>query len=343
MKNDKTAILLVNVGTPDNLSLKAVRKFLSQFLNDKRVIDLPFLLRKLLVNLIIVPFRSPKSAKLYQKLWTKNGSPLLYHSLSLKDKLQTRLQKDDEVFLAMRYQNPSIKEALLNIKAKNFDRILLFPLYPQYATSTTLTTIEETIRLMKKLDIQAPLSIVDQFFDQEEYLNAFIQLAQEYNLSACDHILFSYHGLPVNQVEETHPGISCEALNCTSIYYDSNIFCYHAACYQTTKLIAEKLKLKKGAYSVCFQSRLSKNWLSPFTDEVIIKKANEGIKNILVFCPSFVTDCLETTIEIEDEYKELFLEKGGKSLQLVKSLNDSDAWADALNGMIYSHLSEEKP
>lgn len=340
MNSNKTAVLLVNVGTPDNSSNKAVRKFLSQFLNDKRIIDLPFLFRKLLVNLIIIPFRTSKSAKLYLKLWTKKGSPLLYHSKSLRDKLQKRLLKDDKVFLAMRYQNPSIKSALSEIKAEKFDRILLFPMYPQYATSTSLTTIEETIKLVKKMDIQASLSVIDQFFDKEAYLNAFTVRAQEYEISKYDHILFSYHGLPLNQVNNTHPGSNCDQMNCKAVYNDKNIFCYHAACYQSTKLITEKLNLKKENYSVCFQSRFSKNWLSPFTDEVLIKKANEGIKNILVFCPSFVADCLETIVEIEDEYRELFLEKGGNSLTLVKSLNDSEAWADALKSMIYSHLSE---
>ncbi len=340
MEKNKTAILLVNVGTPDNPSNNAVRKFLSQFLNDKRVIDLPFLLRKFLVNLIIVPFRTSKSAKLYVKLWNKKGSPLLYHSKSLIEKLQKKLKPGDEVFLAMRYQNPSIQTALLEIMKKDFDQIILFPLYPQYATSTTLTTIEETKKQMKKLNLNTPLTIVDQFFDKKEYLNALIERAQKYNFEDYDHILFSYHGLPVNQVEDTHPGSSCEQLNCSKTYNEKNLFCYHAACYQTTKLIAQKLKLKKKDYSICFQSRFAKKWLSPFTDEVLIQKANEGYKNILVFCPSFVADCLETTIEIEDEYKKLFIENGGESLTLVKSLNDSNAWATALKTMVYSHLED---
>lgn len=340
MGKNKTAVLLVNVGTPDNPSNKAVRKFLSQFLNDKRVIDLTFLLRKFLVNLIIVPFRTSKSAKLYTKLWDKKGSPLLYHSKSLIEKLQKKLNTGDEVFLAMRYQNPSIQTALLEIMKKDFDQILLFPLYPQYATSTTLSTIEETIKQMKKLELNIPLTIVDQFFDHKEYQKAFSERALEYNLEDYDHILFSYHGLPINQVEDTHPRNSCEKLNCSKIYNDKNLFCYHSACYQTTKLIAKKLKLTKENYSICFQSRFAKKWLSPFTDEVLIQKANEGYKNILVFCPSFVADCLETTIEIEDEYKNLFIANGGEKLTLVKSLNDSNAWAVALKTIIYSHLED---
>jgi ferrochelatase len=336
MKNNKTAVLLVNIGTPDNPTTKAVRRFLFQFLNDKYIIDLPFLLRKFLVNCIIVPFRAPKSAKLYQQLWDESGSPLLYHSQSLTKKLQSDLTENYEVFMAMRYGNPSIKSAVKEIKRKgNFDNILLLPLYPQYATSTTLTSIVEVKRQLKRYKLGIELSIVNQFFNNKEFIQSIIHNAAKYNLNSYDHIIFSYHGLPINQVENTHPDYTCNDLSCSTHFGKNNEYCYHAACYATTRLLVEKLKLTEGQYTTSFQSRLSKNWLTPFSDEVIIQKAKEGKKRILVFSPAFVADCLETSIEIAYEYDLLLKKKGGERLQLVESLNDSDQWMECLKGMIH--------
>lgn len=338
MTKAKTAILLVNVGTPDHPTKKAVRKYLTQFLNDKRVIDLPWLLRVFLVNCIIIPFRTSKSTKLYEKLWTSKGSPLLFYSNSLVEKLQKRLGKEYGVYLAMRYQNPSFEKALKDIQIANYKKVLLFPLYPQYATSTSLTSIEECMRIAKKIKLDIEIEVQDQFFNQPEYLKAVINQASEFEMNSYDHVLFSFHGLPVNQVEDTHPGYSCSDLNCTNQYNTQNTFCYHAACYETARLLANKLKLSSEQFTICFQSRFAKKWLSPFTDEVLISLAKSGKKNVLVFCPSFVADCLETTIEISDEYHELFIQNGGEKLDLIPSLNDSDEWITTLEVLIAETL-----
>jgi ferrochelatase len=335
MKYNKTAILLINIGTPDNPSIKAVGRFLFQFLNDKYIIDLPFLLRKFLVNCIIIPFRTPKLAKLYQQLWDESGSPLLYHTQSLTKKLQSNLPENYEIFMAMRYGNPSIKNAVKEIKRKGiFNNILLLPLYPQYATSTTLTSIIEVKRKLKKYKLDIELAIVDQFFNNKVFIQSIIHNAAKYDLNSYDHIIFSYHGLPINQVENTHPDHTCNDLNCSTHFDENNEKCYHAACYATTRLLVEKLKLRKDQYTTSFQSRLLKNWLAPFSNEIIIQKAKEGKKRILVFSPAFVADCLETTIEIAYEYDLLFKKNGGEFLQLVESLNDSEEWVKCLKEIV---------
>lgn len=335
MKNKKTAVLIANVGTPDNPSTKAVRRFLFQFLNDKYVIDLPYLFRIFLVNCIIVPFRAPKSAKLYQQLWNEKGSPLLYHTQSLIKKLQAKLTENHEVFMVMRYGNPSIKSVIKEIKKKgDFETILLFAQYPQYATSTTLTSIVEVKKQIKKHKLDIDLSIIDQFFNNADFIQSIAHNATKYDLDSYDHIIFSYHGLPMNQTENTHPGYTCKDLNCSTHYGENNKQCYYATCYATTRLLVEKLNLEKNQYTTSFQSRLSKNWLIPFSDKVIIQKAKEGKKRILVLSPAFVADCLETIIEIAHEYDLLFKENGGKHLQLVENLNDTDQWVECMRKMI---------
>ncbi len=287
-----------------------------------------------LVNCIIVPFRAPKSAKLYRQLWDKKGSPLLYYSESLKDKLQAKLGTKHEVFIGMRYGNPSIKKAITAIKLQGFKKLICIPLYPQYATSTTYTSMGEVNKQVKKQALDINLEFIDAFFDKPKFIEAITAQAKKHDLSAYDHIIFSYHGLPVNQTEDTHKGHSCKELNCHTEYNASNKHCYHASCYATTRLLSRALKLDETQYTSAFQSRLSKNWLEPFTDDIILEKAKTGKKNILVICPAFVADCLETTIEIAYEYDELFKQNGGKTLQLVESLNDSNAWVHCLASLI---------
>lgn len=327
-------MLLINVGTPESTSLFSVQKYLSQFLGDKRVINLPFVARKLLVNGLIVPFRAPKSRKLYQKLWTENGSPLLYYSLEIQKKLQKQLGDGFSVFIGMRYGNPSIKLALDKLEKENLSEIIVLPLFPQYASATTGTAIEYSLNLIRKWNTIPKIRIVDQFYDNQKFISAFANNITTYLKENYDHILFSYHGLPLKQVFGSHDKLDCEKFNCTKEVNDQNQYCYHATCYQTTKLLAEQLGLSKDQYTVCFQSRFTKNWLNPFTDEVIIQKAKEGNKKLLVVSPSFVTDCLETIIEIGDDYNQLFKANGGEQLQLVESLNDNNNWIKALQSII---------
>lgn len=334
----KTAVILLNVGTPDEPKVKAVRRYLSEFLNDRRVIDIPLVLQKILVNLIIVPFRAPKSTKLYQRLWTEKGSPLLYFSESLQVGLQQKLGAQADVFLAMRYGNPSIGKALAAIQKGNYDRLIVLPLFPQYASSTSGTAIQAIIDQVRKWNTIPEIHTINQFYDHPAFLDAFTERIRSYNPEKFDHVVFTYHGLPNRQLDKNHLGESFKTCNCEKRLPGFGHFCYKATCYQTTRELVKRLDLPEDKYSVSFQSRLSNNWMSPFTDKNLIGLAKKGCKNVLVTAPSFVTDCLETTIEIGFEYKELFVEHGGENLQMVESLNDSPAWVNALDELLKPYL-----
>jgi protoporphyrin/coproporphyrin ferrochelatase len=334
MKSDKTAVLLMNVGSPDEPKIGAVWRYLTEFLNDKRVIDLPWLLRKFLVNFIIIPFRVKNSTRLYKMLWTEKGSPLIFHSFEMKQKLQAKLGDDFEVFVAMRYQKPDYKRVIHQIKKQGFKKLVLFPLYPHYAMSTTETTVVAVEQELKKQKVDLELKVVDQFYDHPKFLQAFAEQGRKYKLDNYDHIVFSYHGLPNRHLEKSHPGIKVEQCSCQNAMPEHGHHCYRATCYATSRLLSKELGIKPENYSVAFQSRLDNKWMEPFTDEVLLAKLKEGKKRILVFAPAFVTDCLETIIEIGDEYKEEFLEKGGEKLQLVESLNAEPAWIETMANLI---------
>jgi protoporphyrin/coproporphyrin ferrochelatase len=330
----RTAVLLVNLGTPDSPSVGDVRKYLSQFLNDERVIDINWLARKILVNLIIVPFRAPKSAKIYKELWTPEGSPLLLHGISLKEKLQKVLPETYEVFLAMRYQNPSIESVLDNVLKKNFDRLIVLPLFPHYASSSSGSAVAEVMRVLSQKWVIPEVNIIGQFYDRPGYINTFVERAKVHHPESFDHILFSYHGLPVRQVDKVYEETPCSDHHCEDSIDRENVFCYKATCYETTRRIATALNIPKEKYTVAFQSRLDKNWLEPFSDKVVEELAKNGCKRLLCFSPAFVADCLETTIEIGHEYKEIFTSNGGQELQLVESLNDHPLWVNTIKEMI---------
>jgi len=315
-----------------------VRKYLFEFLNDPRVIDIPAIARFFLVNFIIVPFRAPKSAKIYKDLWTKDGSPILIYGISIQHKLQLALGDDFKVHLAMRYQNPGMDEILATMEKNNYKKIIIIPLFPQYASASTGSAIDKVMKLISKWWIIPEINVISQFYDNEGYLNTIVERAKKYNIDEYDHILFSYHGLPVRQVDKVYgDGTLCEEHNCESEINESNSYCYKATCYATTRLLIEKLNIQNEKYTVCFQSRLDKNWLEPFSDEVVIDQAKKGAKKLLVFSPAFVADCLETTVEIGMEYQKLFEQYGGKKIQLVESLNDHPMWIEALKKMILAN------
>jgi len=330
----KKGILLINLGTPDSPSTTDVRKYLTEFLNDPYVIDINWLTRTILVNLIIVPFRAPKSAKIYQKLWTKKGSPLLYYSEEVQEKLQLELGENYGVHLAMRYKNPSMNSVISKMESKNYDEIIVIPLYPQYATSSTKTCIEKAKKLFNKWSKEPNVKYIDYFYDNPLFIESIIEQTTQYNLPDYDHVLFSYHGLPIRQLHKVHAGKTCEELNCTTEINDLNQYCYQAQCYATTRSLVEKLNLKPTNYSVGFQSRLDDKWVKPYSDKLVEEFGKEGKKNILVFSPAFVADCLETTIEISDEYQEIFTENGGGELQLVPSLNSHPKWITTLKDIV---------
>ncbi|MBL4625109.1 MAG: ferrochelatase [Flavobacteriales bacterium] len=328
----KKGILLVNLGTPDSPSVKDVRKYLREFLMDKRVIDLPFLTRWLLINLIIVPFRGPKSAAIYKQLWTKKGSPLLYHGIELKDNLQKLLGINYHVAFAMRYQKPSIKSALEELKRGNVSAIKVIPLYPQYASSSTGSTIAKIMEIVKKDISVPPISFVSSFCDLPELTNAFASNGKKHlDRENFDHILFSYHGLPERHLKKGDSNNHCFGSDtCCQELTEKNQLCYRAQCFETTKHIVKKLGLKDSEYTIAFQSRLETRakdpWIKPYSDIVLTGLAKKGVKKVLVFSPAFVADCLETTVEIGIEYQELFEENGGEKIQLVESLNGNADW-----------------
>jgi ferrochelatase len=338
----KTGILLIQLGTPDSPSVADVRSYLSEFLNDPRVIDIPYLIRKILVNGIIVPFRAPKSAKVYKELWTLgNGeSPLLTHSRQLKELLQAEF-KDEHITveLAMRYKNPSLDVVLERMRKANYDRIVILPLFPQYASASSGSAIEKAMDIIRKWWVIPEIKIISQFYDNSGYIDSIVDNAQKFNLAEYDHILFSYHGLPERQVDKVYDGSDlCQDQPCETQINDQNKFCYKATCYATTRLIAEKMGLTENQYTVCFQSRLDKKWLTPFSDKVVEEWGKKGAKKLLVFSPAFVADCLETLIEIGDEYQEIFEEHGGEKVQLVPSSNTHPAFVAGMTALIRSQL-----
>ena len=333
MKN-KTGVLLINLGTPDSPSTTDVRSYLFQFLNDPRVIDLPWLLRKILVNLIIVPFRAPKSAKIYQQLWTENGSPLLYYSNKVSQLLDDALGEDYTVHLAMRYKNPGIPDVLAEMKKLNYSRIVVLPMFPQYASASTGSALEMVMDEIGKWWAIPELKIISQYYDHPDFVDAVVDRASKYDLSDYDHVLFSYHGLPIRHVDKVYEEGQCEDRDCEHEITTENQYCYKASCFATTRLLAGKLGLGEADYTVCFQSRLDKNWLEPFSDKVVEALAKQGAKKLLVFSPAFTADCLETVVEIGDEYQQIFTDNGGEKIQLVESLNDHPLWVSCLKKLV---------
>ena len=269
----KTGVLLIQLGTPDSPSVSDVRSYLSEFLNDPRVIDLPYLLRKILVNGVIVPFRAPKSAKVYKELWTLgNGeSPLLTHSRQLKELLQAQFEGENVTFeLAMRYKNPSLDIVLERMRLANYDRIVILPLFPQFASASSGSAIEKAMNIIRKWWVIPEIKVISQFYDNDGYIDSVVDNAKKFDFTNYDHILFSYHGLPERQVDKVYEGSDlCQDQPCELEINDRNKFCYKATCYATTRLIAERLGLKESDYTVCFQSRLDKKWLTPFSDKVV--------------------------------------------------------------------------
>jgi len=332
--NPNKAVILINTGSPDSPDVNDVRTYLREFLGDPYVINMPWLLRKLLVNGIIAPIRGPRSAKLYRKIWTNQGSPLIVNSFKFADKLASRLEHDYHVYVAMRYGNPSLENCISDISKKDYRQVIAIPLYPQYADSTTGTILAETNRLIKKYRISADIINLDPFFSTSAFINAFGEKIIRSKPSAFDHMIFSFHGLPVKQTERMHPGKTCLEANCRNEYNDLNRNCYYASCYATARLLAGATGLNNNDYTVSFQSRLGMNWLKPYTDTILQQKASEGAKKVLICSPSFVADCLETIHELGIEYKELFMQYGGEELTLIESLNDDPLWVEGMERLI---------
>ncbi len=328
-------VLLVNLGTPDSPAVGDVRKYLKEFLMDERVIDIPYWKRWPLINLIIAPFRAPKSAKVYRELWQDRGSPLMFYGVDVANSLQENLGPAYRVSLAMRYQSPSIKSALQELKGMS--SIIVIPLFPQYASASTGSVIQKVNEVISGWQVIPNIDIVANFLEHPLFIQAFAERAKVYmEETKFDHFIFSYHGLPERQIIKASRGNYCKlSEKCCGVYHHRNQFCYRAQCYHTSRLLAEKLAIPTEKYTVCFQSRLGKDpWVKPYTDEVIKELPAKGIKRVLAFSPSFVADCLETTIEVGVEFKEIFKESGGEHWQLVDSLNDHPTWISCLQSIV---------
>ena len=338
----KTGVLLVNLGTPDSPKTKDVRRYLTEFLNDPRVIDINPIGRALLVNGIIVPFRAPKSAKIYKELWDMwdGESPLLTFGEKLKTEIQKAFEgKNITVELAMRYQNPSLNSVLSRMEKVGYDQIIILPLFPHYASASTGSAVEKTLQLIKKWWVIPDLKIVSSFFDHPGYIDAFVAKAKEHEIGQFDHVVFSYHGLPERQITKVHPELNCSDCDCDIKFNKNERLCYRNECYETSRLIATKLNLSAADYTVAFQSRLGKTpWLRPYSDHVIKELGTKGSKKLLVFSPAFIADCLETSVEIGIEYQEIFEENGGDQVQLVASLNDHPIWIKTVEDLIAKEL-----
>ena len=328
---NKPALLLINLGTPDSPSYLDVFKYLREFLMDERVIDIPYIFRFFLVTLIICPIRSFSSGKIYKKLWDLSGgvSPLLKNTEELTNKLNQK-QEEYNVFYAMRYQKPSIQQALCEIKKTNPSELIILPLFPHYASATSGSVFEDVSKKLSREWVIPSFKFISQYYDHPSFIDAWVDAAKDFNLSDYDKVIFSYHGLPNSQVNKVYFDNQCDGKNCEHEINNDNYYCYKATVYETSKLIAEKLSLSRDQYEVTFQSRLTNNWLEPFSDVVLENLPAKGIKKVLVFSPAFTSDCLETVIEIGDEYEELFIKAGGQTLDYVPSLNFSDAWVQAI-------------
>ncbi len=335
----KTAVLLVNLGTPDKANVWNVAKYLTQFLNDERVIDIHPIARFFLVNFIIIPFRVLNSTKLYQKLWSDKGSPLLFHLKECAQKLQQILGENEyKVFYAMRYGNPSLEDILKDVQKENARKLIIVPMYPQYASSSSGSCIQKILEEIKNWQAFPEIIIKGQFYDNHDYIDAVIDSMRGKNIADYDHVLFSYHGLPERQLDKTYVSSSlCAENNCEKEVTDQNYFCYKSACYETTRLLSQKLQLKSDQFSIAFQSRIGKGWITPYSDKVVAELAQNGMKKLLVFSPSFVADCLETTVEVGQEFAEIFKEHGGERLDLVESLNSNDSWVATLHKIVLEY------
>ncbi|MDF3028571.1 MAG: ferrochelatase [Fluviicola sp.] len=336
----KIGVLLIQLGTPDSPKNSDVRRYLKEFLMDPRVIDIPFFSRLLLVRGIIVPFRTPKSAKIYKELWDlgKGKSPLLTYTEEVKRLLQKRFDSEDvTVEMAMRYQNPSMDSVLERMRLANYEQIIILPLFPQYASASTGSAVEKAMEIIKKWWVIPDVKIISQFYNHEGYIDSIVDRAKEFDIASYDKIMFSYHGLPERQVDKVYDSGLCSDHDCEKGITEENKFCYKATSYETTRLIAAKLGLTEDRYVVSFQSRLDEKWIQPFSDKVIEQWGKEGKKRVLAFSPAFVADCLETLIEIGGEYQEIFEEHGGEKVQLVPSSNDHPRFIDCLEDLVRSN------
>jgi protoporphyrin/coproporphyrin ferrochelatase len=328
-------VLLVNLGSPDSPSVADVRRYLREFLMDGRVLDAPWPVRFCVVHFAILPFRPKHSAEAYRKIWMPEGSPLVVISRNVLAKLQQRVSVPVE--LAMRYQNPSIPQSVRNLAQKGVDEVLLIPLFPHYAMSSFETAVERVKEVAATLAPQMRVQVQPPCFEDPDYIAALVGSAQAYLSQGYDHLLFSFHGLPERHLRKSDPtGRHCLATEgCCSTANPAHATCYRAQCFKTVAAFVKRAGVPEGKYSVAFQSRLGRDpWLKPYTDFELPRLAQKGVRKLLVMCPAFVSDCLETLEEIGLRGRETFLEAGGSESTLIPCLNEHPLWLEALEKMV---------
>lgn len=329
------AIILVNLGTPNNPGYFSVFRYLQEFLSDPRVIDYPWIVRFLLVNFIICPLRSFSSSKIYKELFHQYSgqSPLKLYT----EKLTHCLNEDDspdKFYFAMRYQNPSLENVIDQALSENPDELVIFPLFPQYSSATTGSVYEKAAKILAKYWVIPKVTYVGQFYSEPSFIRAWTNNVSKFSLNEYDHVLFSFHGLPNSQVNKVYLDNKCADKDCDNGVNEINKYCYKATSYETARLIAKSVNIHEKDYTVCFQSRLTKNWLEPFTDKVLESLASQNKKRILIVSPAFTADCLETVIELGKEYQSLFQQAGGEIVHYVPSLNNSDLWVKSIKEIL---------
>jgi ferrochelatase len=327
-------VLLVNLGSPDSPSVSDVRRYLNEFLMDGRVIDTPWLLRRFVVGMILIN-RPKESAHAYEKIWLPEGSPLVVTSHRVQKKLQERVNVPVE--LAMRYQNPSIESAIQKLRDAKVDELFLIPLFPHYAMSSYESAVERVKQVAAKIAPQMRIKIQPPYFDSPDYIAALVASAKNYLETGFDHLLFSFHGIPERHLKKSD-ATGCHCLkveNCCEVASPAHATCYRAQCFKTVAAFVAKAGVPKEKHSVSFQSRLGRDpWLKPYTDFELVEFPKRGIKKLLVICPAFVSDCLETIEEIGIRGKESFLQAGGTEFVQIPCLNGHPLWITALEKMI---------
>ncbi|HLK29570.1 MAG TPA: ferrochelatase [Puia sp.] len=340
----RRGIILMNLGSPDSTEVKDVQKYLSQFLMDGRVIDYPFLFRKILVDGIIVPSRAPKSAEAYKTIWTKEGSPLVVLTKQLQQALQAQVKEPVEI--AMRYGNPTVESAYDNLlkKVPGLEEVIAVPLYPHYAMSSYETAVEYAKEIYAKNKYSFKLTFIKPYYNEENYIHALSANIRPYLQQDYDHLLFSYHGVPGRHIRKSDPTENhcLKANDCCNVASVAHQTCYRHQVFETTRLVTEQLSIPKNKFSISFQSRLGKGWLQPFTDVRLEEMPKEGIKKLLVVCPAFVSDCLETLEEIAMRGKESFMNAGGESYEMIPCLNTNPFWVGTIAKWINSYNDGDK-
>ena len=340
----KTGIVLMNLGSPDSTEVKDVRRYLNEFLMDKRVIDKPYLGRLLLVRGIITPFRAPKSAEAYKSIWWEEGSPLVVLTEQLRDAVQAGT--DMPVEISMRYGKPSPGAAYKRLleREPDLEEVILVPLYPHYAMSSYETAVEHMKTAHKKGNYKFELKVVPPFYNHPAYINALVESIRPYLNEDFDQLLFSYHGIPERHIMKSDPTKKhcLQVENCCYKAGDSHPTCYRHQVTMTSEIVAKKLSLRKDQWQQSYQSRLGKRdpWLTPNTQVRLPQLPAEGVKKLLVVCPAFISDCLETLEEIQVEGKELFLHNGGETYTYIPCLNTNELWVGALMQLVNEAMSE---